>query len=360
MTIRRWLLPPVLVLLLCERRLAAENLRSVEVVIAGSVSDAAALESSLREPIAKLGVTQHTMRVDHIELSEIVAPSTAPPTRAITHVWVDILTPGMTTLYMADEDWERVLVRRVALPHGLDEVGREALAYIVKNAVEAMLGGAKIGISRDEAKAILAPNDGASDRDQIDLQARRSSAAPKTFMAFGLAYQAQSVGEALPISQGPGISLLVADTALRRAVWMTAAYRMPSDIETPVLDIRVRSLAMHIGAAWGVRLGPPWFAMFGLSGGADFVRVEPQLPAGQQGRLSPPVTSVSPIVGPVLGLGVAIHQTLMVLHAGLDVDLARTRYFVESEGGSTYVLTPWAVRPGLTFSMMASTETLTP
>jgi hypothetical protein len=360
----RCLLLTVTMLLVWVRPLAAENLQSVEVIIAGSISDASALESSFREPLAKLGVIQHAVRVDRIELTEIVAPKAPFATRAIMHLWVDILTPGMATLYMADADWERVLVRRVALPNGLDEVGREALAYIVKNAVGAMLGGAKIGVSRDEAKATLTPDDGTPDHeaaaDERDLQARRAAAASRPILGFGLAYQAQTVSEALPVSQGPGVSLLLADTKLRYAAWITGAYRMPSDIETPALDIRMRSLAVRTGGGWGVRLGPPWFAMIGLAAGMDIVRVDSELRSGQEGRLSPSITSLSPTVGPVLALGVAMHQTLVVLQAGLDVDLARTRYLVHTDGASAYVLSPWALRPGLTLSMLATTDSARP
>ena len=51
---------------------------------------------------------------------------------------------------------------------------------------------------------------------------------------------------------------------------------------------------------------------------------------------------------------------MLLLEAGVDIDLLRTQYVVRTDGVGTYVLSPWPVRPLLTFSMLLGTQSFEP
>ncbi|MFO0571916.1 MAG: hypothetical protein U0263_40200 [Polyangiaceae bacterium] len=114
------------------------------------------MEHALAEPLGRLAVNVRSSRADAVDPKSVIDPS-ADRSDAFVRVWVDVSASDHVTLYFVDAAWERILVRHVPTPNALDEVEREEIAQIVRSAVEALLGGAKLGITRDEARAELLP-----------------------------------------------------------------------------------------------------------------------------------------------------------------------------------------------------------
>jgi hypothetical protein len=332
--------------------------RKVEIVIAGSPGDAALLEDTMRAGLDRGGVATQTVRVDRLDVHEVVTPASNPKPVAV-RVWFDLQTPGQAVIYMADETWERVLVRRMALPNGLDEVGREALTFILKSSVEAMLSGAQIGVSREEAKEEIIGDEARTVRDRANEKA--PSAEPRgALFTFGLAYEMQGYAKAVPITHGPALLLALGDRGFHRAVWLAGTYRTPTDFETDAVRVHMTSFGGRLGMAAHPRLGPTAWLTAGALVGVDWTHVEPRIKEGLQLQSSSIITSVSSSVRPVVGIGFAVHQTLLLFQIGADVDLVRTRYVVQTDGVGSYALNPWPVRPVATFSMMLGTQPFEP
>ena len=131
-------------------------------------------------------------------------------------------------LYFRAPDGQRFLVRDVALPSGLDAVGRELIAQIVDASVVALLR-SQAGISRAQVKAAVeaVPNDApeatpaAAVAQPTPLSARTPDPSTKasgpaptpkqgTLAAeawLGLRYAADWSGSALGVRHGPGLEL---------------------------------------------------------------------------------------------------------------------------------------------------------
>jgi hypothetical protein len=347
----------MLALLVGRGSMARAAERKVEIVIAGSPSDAALLEDTMRAGLAHAGVATQTVRVDRLDVHEVVTPASNARPVAV-RVWFDLQTPGQAVIYMADESWERVLVRRMALPDGLDEVGREALTFVLKSSVEAMLSGAQIGVSREEAKEILG-DEARPARDRVDE--KTPSTEPRgALFAFGLGYEMQGYAKAVPITHGPALSLALGDRGFFRAVWLAGTYRTPTDFETDTVRVHMTSFGGRIGVAAHPRLSPTVWLTTSALVGVDWTHLEPRIKEGLELQSSSVLTSVGSSVRPVVGVGLSVHQTLLLFQIGADVDLVRTRYVVQTDGVGAYALSPWPVRPVATFSMMLGTQPFEP
>jgi hypothetical protein len=353
-----------LFVLLATRASFAEGVdRKVEIVIAASPSDASLLEGLMRAGLSRTGVAIQTSRAERLDVREVVTPASSTRPAAV-RVWFDLQTPGQAVIYMADEAWERVLVRRMSLPNGLDEVGREALTFVLKSSVEAMLRGAQIGVSREEAKEIIGEEatsrDGvARDRPDEKSPAAAETGGPPTF-AFGLAYEVQGYAKAAPIAHGPAVLLALGDRGFHHAAWLTGTYRTPAELETDSVDVHMTSFGFRGGFTFNPRLGATAWLSAGAWAGVDWYKAEPRIKEGVEVQSISVVTSVSPSVRPVVGLGFSVGQALLLLQLGLDLDLSRTRYVVQTDGVGSYVLSPWAVRPVATFSMLLGTQSFEP
>jgi len=347
-----------LVGLVATRARAETAKRRIEICIAAAPAEGPSLETAILGPLNRLHVDVHVTHVERLDPRDVVTP-TAAPTSASVRVWFDLENQKYATIYMADETWERVLVRRIPLDHGLDEVGREALAFLTRSSVDAMLSGAQIGISREEAKEVigidhLPPKDAAGEPD-----ARAERGGLPTW-GFGLNYDVGAYARALPVVQGPGISVLLSDRNFRRRAWLTGTYRMPSQIESDSVSVRVTSLDLRAGFALNARIGPAWWISGGLGAGVDSTRLEPQVNEGLRAVNVATLTTWTFSVRPVVGIAWALKQTMVLLEAGADIDPARTQYIVRTDGVGSYVLSPWPVRPNITFSMLLGTQSFEP
>jgi len=326
-------------------------------VVAGAPSDAASLEAAIAAPLNRLHADVHVSRVEHLDPRDVVTPTTAP-TSASVRVWFDVENQKAATIYMADESWERVLVRRVPLEHGLDEVGREALAFLTGSSVDAMLSGAQIGFSREEAKEVLGlerpPSKDSSEEAELHAAPQRPT------WGFGLSYEAEGFARAMPVMQGTGISLLLSDRRFRRRAWLTGVYRMPDHIESEPVDVQVTSVGGRAGFALNTYLGKTWWFSGGIGASVERTHLEPRVNEGLTTVSLATATTWTPSARPVIGVAWALRQTMLLLEAGVDIDLLRTQYVVRTDGVGSYVLSPWPVRPLLTFSMLLGTQSFEP
>jgi hypothetical protein len=318
----------------------AEGSEPVDVLTAGPNERVEAMDRALQDPFERLPITvswSHAERVD----PKIVIDRGGQAKDAFARIFIDLSKQREVTLYFVDAPWERILVRHVVLEHDLDDVEREEISQIVRSAVEALLGGATIGISREQARAELAPE---------TVERPRAKPAPKPAPRAPLApppthvvrsgigtdvggfYEAEVYGDAL--WQGPG---LFAGAETRNDVhWggrVTLSYRTPIEVRGDRLGARLQAIVLR--ALGRVSWSSSGFALAGAAGvGGDFTYVDPEgvadgvRPANARWDLVPAARALGAAgwISPSAGLWA---------FAGADADLIETRY-VASRGGQDY------------------------
>jgi hypothetical protein len=279
-------------------------------------------------------------------------------------------------LYFRAPDGQRFLVRDVALPSGLDAVGRELIAQIVDASVVALLR-SEVGISRAQVKAAVeaAPTVPIDAREATPAAAvakppsspertpdpRTKAAGPRlapkqgTLAAdawLGLRYAADWSGSALGLRHGPGLEL---GLGLRGRAFVRTRFVLERDfpvtLQAGPIDARVTTVRWRALLDGGTSVGQNRALAVSVGAGEDSSQIEP-------------IASRSPSVLPAA----ASEETPFVLHsearfeagwsafvlvlaAGIDIPLVRTPYDVDRGSAAKQLASPWSVRPGAALSL---------
>ena len=334
---------------------AQDDAQAVDLVFVGDATDASGLAVVLTELLDRVEVELRRGAIRAaLDPREVLTPDeTAPP--AIARVWVDASGPR-TTIYLVDGEWERILVRHVPLEAGFDEVGREQVAHIVYAAVEALMAGARIGLTRAEAREELgvpepppAPEPPAPVEEaepappSIEVPSELSGDA-----SFGYLGQLFADGPTLRHAVSLQGSLLLGRASPRLALSLGVDFFPDSGHEGAGVRIALRSwvLRFEAGVDFALSESTSLRATGGL--GLDATSVEPGDARDAPVRLSEAFDAV----GPLLILRGAVHQRLWELigvSAGVlfDIDLVDARYVVASDAGDQPVVDPWILRPAI-------------
>ncbi|MBK7582979.1 MAG: hypothetical protein IPI67_22635 [Myxococcales bacterium] len=335
----------------------ADERGAVELVLGGPSERVQPVEVSLSELLGRLPVAVRITRSSAIEPRSVVEPGGEAGAAAI-RVWVDLSGSSLATLYFTDAAWERILIRRVALTRELDEVEREEIAQIVRSAVEALLGGAKIGISRDAARAELLrqPVESPEVRPparEVPVELSPPPPAPphadsEWNLSPGAFYEAQVYRTSL--WQGPGLSLdLATRSALAFGGVLSLQYRAPIVIEGEALGARLSAAALRAlgevalqtgSARLGAAVGP----------GLDLTYVEP-VRAADRGSPGDASFDAVPVLRLRLGAAWLLPSVELGLLGGVDADWVQVRHVAVRDGGEYTVFSAPRVRPFLALAV---------
>ncbi|HJL16712.1 MAG TPA: hypothetical protein RMH99_13700 [Sandaracinaceae bacterium LLY-WYZ-13_1] len=330
---------------------APERAPRVEVTTAGDDTVRRELEAVLADLLATVPVDARFARSEAVSADRLLRPD-PNAAEALARVWVDLRGPDRATVYLVDGPWERALVRHVPLgPSGVDEVVREQVGRIVGTAVEAMVAGARLGVTRDEARARLGlPRVGvveapppAADSDDASRATHRSAR-----LRLGVGYELWFFDPELPThALGARLGWSAPVDEVRLGVRLAGWYRFRTRVEREPVGavfelgaVRLAGTLAHAPARWveleasaGVVLQLVHVEPF------DVQRTDDVRPAAPSWRTDPALTvEVGATARPFEGLAVG-------LFAGLDVDLMGARYVVERGGTRVPVFEPAVVRP---------------
>jgi hypothetical protein len=336
--------------------------RRVEIAIHGADADADSLSLALGDHLEALAVEQRLARADAIDLATVVTPG-ALDEAVVARIWIELGTDRRSTVMIVDGPWERVLIRHVPAPAGLDEVAREELAMIVGSSVEALLAGARIGVERTtlaptSEPAPVAPAAPASTVSRRDATRPPTSHTPSrtpnqpaysAWLAAGWSMHLWSSPS--PVQHGPfaSLSLVARDVAMRPGASVEGRYALPIRIRASDVEMRLDAGAMRITASLQPELGRRASARIRMGGGLDITRVAPTARADTlvvHRRFWESTGFVTAALGIVLGLTPAIALQLELVG---DVEVSRTRYLLT--GSDRVLLAPWRVRPGLVLAL---------
>jgi hypothetical protein len=318
--------------------------RPVDVVVAGPPERTDPVAKSVEDPLSRLPIEVRLRTAEAVDPRTVIdGRETAAP--AFARVWLDLTAATQVTLYFVDAAWERILVRHVPIERGLDDVEREEIAQIVRSAVEALLGGATIGITREQARAeLLAPEPKPQPEPKPEPHAaptptplrRPAPARPPSGWAADLGGFYEATPYAGALWHGPGVVAgASAPGELAPGGRVTLQYRAPASIEGERFGARLQALALRalarmIWARHGFVLG------VAAGGGADLTHVDPTRVAGNV-DVEAASWDVVPVARAAGSAGLSFSGLAASAIVGGDYDLVETRH-VADRGGERYTV----------------------
>jgi hypothetical protein len=309
-------------------------------VTAGDPDEARRLEAVVRDLLQRLDVPLETASVGVIDPKTIInrAAGFEP---AFARAWVDLSAEDHAVLYIADQTWERVLIRRVRRRTGHEEVSREEIGQIIEVALEALLAGGKIGVER----STLQPPE---PRPVVVHAKPVPPPERKTPLSLGVGIYEQAgflVSNEVLGTTALGVSGSVESTAREHlGVWLTLDYRFPVQTRAEALGVRLHGLEARVVvrvAAWSSR---SWSIDLGFGPGLDVMYVTTIANRPGNVKLAPPTTDPSFLMR--AAFGVRFRSTLG-LYVTTDFDVTGRSYVFDLDGRSEVALDATRIRVAL-------------
>jgi hypothetical protein len=325
----------------------------IDIVVVGADDDVRALESALG-PGEFGGNDARFRRGERLELERLLHTGAAD---ALVRCYVDLSRPGRADLYFADRTAERFLVRQVALPDGLDELGRETLGQVLTLSVFALLENDADTLSRDETRALLAEKPAAPSVSPVPEPEAPAETSPSGSVGLEPFYALRAFAGGALVSHGPGLDIgwLAGSEHATNAVWLGAAYELKRSYRDESAGMTWSALTLrgsfeHLEPVSGALL-------LGARGGAgvDWTSFVPESGTGDDNvtlRDARVTTSflVHLGVSAKLALGTRFHASFLVF---ADFYPTRARYAIERSNGEAHdVLEPFRVRPGVALGLL--------
>jgi hypothetical protein len=325
----------------------------VEIAIAAAAPDAApAVRADLRELLARLDVSARYREIGAVDRNEVLRPPSEAPC-SLACVWLDlgVGAPGAAIVYISATASQQVVIRRLPLAAGIDEVAREEVAHIVASSIEALRAGRPLPVGGAGAGANVAVV-------STTPAAAPAPATPTVLLGIGVGAAREAASHvALPTL---GLSLLVAadDRHLSPALWLEADGGASEMTGAPV-GLRLRGGELTALGALATRPGAPVVARFGLGLGAELVEMTPLLddPAAPGVNLGGSRVQPGAFARAAARLEVRAWERVGVfVAAACDARFVVHRYMIERDGAPQVLYEPQRFRPWVVLGLDAVLE----
>jgi hypothetical protein len=336
--------------------------RRVRLNIGPTSAECEAMAEVITELLERLSLEVVFDRAGH-ELS-------VDPNAYVARVTVDLREPAYAVLLVYDPPRDRLLAKRVMRTAGREELVREEIGHMALAAVEAVIAGATIGPPQDEAiRALVAEVERERQANSAQQQAvtphpqpavppppasqpeRAEAAAPGAFELSGaLLYEVAALGAEPGVAHGPALALAVRSPwPLKLGVLGSVQYRFPLEVESDPVGLRTKTFALRALATIEHGASSRLALRFGVGGGADIARLEPQLAQSAAARTTSERTLVLAVARVLAGLDWRMSRWLSLwIAVTADLDLDKSQYvLIDGEGSARTVSEPWRVRPSL-------------
>jgi len=345
-------------------------LRSVDVIAAGDRATSLALQARLLPWLDARDVRLSWAFRSSIEPRKVLAQETSGEA-VLARIWLDVRSTDRAILYVVDTRGERFLVRVLPVSGDYDEVTRESLGNILESAIDVLLLGGEIGLTRESATAQVqrelgsledpapaptpvaaatsspapAPADRAAEREAPLPEPADSDVLVITGVSIGAGVDTLSGNDAWRIAPQASVYFFGASAAsLAGFGWFSAGYHLPSTWSAAEAGVDLHGPALHLlGGVRGRVARSVWRAALGV--GAELTHVEPK---SFDDEASP--VAAFWIGAPLVSARVAFEPYLaerwfLSLVLGADLDLAGHHFDIAEGGTRTPLLEPWRVRP---------------
>jgi hypothetical protein len=324
--------------------------QAAEIRLAGPAARVESMVQALGGPLGRLPIEVRIGYETAIDPRTVI-DGASNHGAAFVRVWIDLGAEERVTLYFVDAAWERILIRHVALEKDFDEVEREEVAQIVRSAVEALMGGAKLGVTREQARADLLPEPPLSAappprplRKPRPVPPSPPPAARERALGVDVGAFYEGAIYAGELWHGPGVLAGAEERgAMSYGGRFSLQYRTPVEVEGERLGARLQALSLRaLGrGAWTSGV----FSASAAAGlGLDLTRVEP-LAVSSGATADNASWDAVPVARVLAGAGVAAGALWIWPVVGLDVDLKEVRHVGERAGQKYTVFDVSRARP---------------
>ncbi len=350
----------ILVWLTTRPAVADAERSAVDVVATGEPAATSAVEALVRELLNRLPVLIRWADAPHIDPREVLADRTPDP-GVVARVWVDLSRPTEARLFVANGASDHFLVRVVPAGDGHIEVEREAVAQIVGFAVEALLTGSDIGVTREAAaKQILAD----PTRIETPVPVPRRAPEPRPFRAgvsgeLGAFVGLRALG---PGSAGvePGLLAGVRGKgagAVQPVLVLEWQYEAPLDLLGNAIAVRLEGAGGRLHGGILARLGSRVSIQATVGLGADAIHARPYAPAGSAFVARAPFWLGAMVATAGLAVDVVVASPIALFaSAGCELDMSGVSFPVTTNGSAEPNVVPWRVWPFALFGVNVSLE----
>lgn len=300
-----------------------EDQRQVELAVAGSADERAAIQRSLSELLSRLNVG----------LAEQGKAASEKPALASARVELDEVECRITLT--TGPDAKVVMFRRVARK-GSAAVMAETVALIIHGAVEELL--------QSPRRPVVST---APPEPKLESAAVPSAPWPTYTLDLGAFGGSRVFGGNAPLVASAGLSL----TAGRRfdsllpEVWLSGTYNTPFDASSANVALHAQTLSVRGGLALRLFEHDDWYLEGGLGAGADIFFADAHPLFSRRGENE---TSAAPVATGLLTAHYALGSRVDLFVAfTLDVDLQPRRFVAEGPLGTEKIYEPMRVRPAL-------------
>jgi hypothetical protein len=299
-----------------------------------------------RELLDRQGVRSQVSRAERFEPDALFAERGEPQS---LRVFVTLRDSRQARLYFRGPGGDRYLLRKLALPTGLDAVGRELLGQVVESSVAALLRSSQ-GLSRAQASEEIA-RDAAPAAPEPPARAvvPEATEQPRSVeREFRLAarYVAEWPGSELGLSHGPGVLLgLRFRSRLTFGLELGAERFFDQTLHAEELSATIQKSSFRAAAELGLPLAPAHSAALALGPTLELTRLSPR-DAAPGVTLAEPSTDAAPALRVELRYEYATGRLLIGAALLADIAFVRKHYDLAESGSTREILAPWLVRPG--------------
>ena len=307
--------------------------------------------------LAARGVALEVTSVADVDFARLAAipPDTAEDA-PLARVWLDGRAPDHALLLLKPRQGDRVLVRRIELAAGFDQVALAQIAYIIETATASLLVSEPIGVPQSEARAAVEAVLPAAPPPAVE--------APPAGSLFRLGAFG---GVGTWSSEAAGVARIGVEGALEgegggaRRLGLTASVVADPGFHVGAADrdLLARSLALHLYVTATWRAGR--YGAGGIAVGPALIvtHVAPALMGSSASQVvtSAARTDFDPALGVTARWELPIgRRTSVFLAALLDVVPLRAQYAVTVQGQDQVLFSPWTLRPGLVLGVATGSE----
>jgi hypothetical protein len=282
----------------------------------------------------------------------------AAPARNVLEFWIDLTPSTEARILLHDGLSDRFVVRRVPLPRGLDEIGREEIGQILRSALLAVRAGPDETLNRSEARAEVArwaqprstPPPATPAPTPAPGGAERTKGRPLALeiAAFGAA---RAFASPVPVVGEVGVAVDVGRWG-PLAGWLEGAGQLPADYRGSPVGVALRALSLRAGLDVSGPLGAALRGRLGLGAGLTRMAFTPEAD-GATATAAPPDAFVYATGRMLAGLDARLGAHAVTgLTLFLDLVAANVHYDLrEADGTARRVMTPYRFQPGVSLRM---------
>jgi hypothetical protein len=324
--------------------------------IAAQPSVVAAVTARLGPRLEAQGIALDVTSVPEVDIERVLElPPDDRPDAPLARGWLDGRDIDGAVLLLIPRRSDRVVIRKVPLMLGVDEVGLAEITFIIERSMASLRASEPIGLPHAEARAAV------------------SAALPARSPGAGLAAPntiARRLGVFGGVSSWSSTSLLVPRVGLD--LWidrMTGGGRVGLAASAAVdpgfhstdgnNDLLVRAVALHVSVTAARRLGGSGMGRIAAGPGLLVTRITPSLATSSPtDNVAPsPRTDLDPVIRLLARWDLRIAQRMsLFVAATVDVVLLRAQYIEQVNGVDRVLFSPWPVRPGLLLGVSTGSD----